>query len=787
MKWEAATKKWVLLAAVGVVVLVILGYLGLALAGKSDDTALAEARAALDAADLKHVEIGLNGRALRLGGEVENQDERLRAQVVVELLQEDPVRKRKVIDAMTIRVAPPPPNLVLSLRGGEIFISGELANGYEVGLLRDRLESLHWVERLVFQVRPGRVDEADWLPGYLGLLDDLASLRRVDAELVDGVLTFSGFVPDALTRAAILNRARVDCVGLRIEDDLRLGGTARPRPKPPSDEEIEGLIHNEGWRTPARRNDDPRSGRDRDDDRWSGGLDDDGRGGGTNPDDERSGRTSGSNELVPANWSPVQEPARTRTLSVLPADPRTAERRADPRATPPSERDLVRLQERVDDLVRDSVVFANSRTELTSSSRRTIDDLADVLRQEPKVMVLIEGHSDSRGNAQRNLNLSQRRAESVVDELVRSGVDRSRLMARGLGSERPIADNSTAAGRDRNRRVEVHLMLPGRTFASDSPSRASRTEDDRPRASAARGRTSRATAAPAAGPSLGPSRPSFLTLPQLRSLQTRTDDLVRGAVQFARYRTKLTLSSEEVVDDLADLLRDLPMVEVLVEGHSDSRGDSAQNLELSYLRARSVVQRLADAGIDPSLLTAEGFGSSRPIADNRTAAGRDRNRRIEVSLRADTVSERPTTRRDRSGAWPGPVSRPAESPTGPLNVRQLATLRERTSNLVRQTMLFRSGSAQLAAQSEQVIELLAGMLESAPNVDIRIEGRVSPSGNPLRDLELSQRRADVVAERLVNAGLDSNRIIATGLGSSLSDITTEDRDRSNEILLRVDR
>lgn len=81
---------------------------------------------------------------------------------------------------------------------------------------------------------------------------------------------------------------------------------------------------------------------------------------------------------------------------------------------------------------------------------------ADVMRRHPDLTVTIEGHTDNVGNDDLNMKLSQIRADSVKDYLVMEfGIDASRLNARGYGETRPVVDNGTEEGRQRNRRVEA--------------------------------------------------------------------------------------------------------------------------------------------------------------------------------------------------------------------------------------------------------------------------------------------------------------------------------------------
>lgn len=99
--------------------------------------------------------------------------------------------------------------------------------------------------------------------------------------------------------------------------------------------------------------------------------------------------------------------------------------------------------------------FASGQSQLRREARDNLQKVIDLINANPGTGVLIEGHTDSQGSANLNQVLSQRRAEAVRDALIQQGVDGSRLRAVGLGKDRPVADNGTAEGRARNRRVEV--------------------------------------------------------------------------------------------------------------------------------------------------------------------------------------------------------------------------------------------------------------------------------------------------------------------------------------------
>jgi OOP family OmpA-OmpF porin len=106
----------------------------------------------------------------------------------------------------------------------------------------------------------------------------------------------------------------------------------------------------------------------------------------------------------------------------------------------------------------DNVNFELNSATLTPSATATLRRVTDALRGEPNLRAEIAGHTDSSGSDDYNLSLSQQRAESVLRFLVEQGIDTRRLVARGYGEARPVADNSTAVGREFNRRVEFTVL-----------------------------------------------------------------------------------------------------------------------------------------------------------------------------------------------------------------------------------------------------------------------------------------------------------------------------------------
>lgn len=103
----------------------------------------------------------------------------------------------------------------------------------------------------------------------------------------------------------------------------------------------------------------------------------------------------------------------------------------------------------------DNLVFSTGSAEVSEGGEHRLQQLANILVQNPDQDVMIEGFTDSVGSEASNRALSQRRAEAIRDALVSMGVASSRIDVRGYGEAFPVADNDTAVGRQMNRRVEI--------------------------------------------------------------------------------------------------------------------------------------------------------------------------------------------------------------------------------------------------------------------------------------------------------------------------------------------
>ncbi|ORE88220.1 OmpA/MotB domain-containing protein [Oceanococcus atlanticus] len=104
------------------------------------------------------------------------------------------------------------------------------------------------------------------------------------------------------------------------------------------------------------------------------------------------------------------------------------------------------------------VNFDTDKAELTETSEALLSEVAQQLREHPSMQIEVAGHTDNQGRASYNLDLSERRAQTVRSYLIERGVESSRLSTRGFGETSPMTSNDDAAGRALNRRVELRIL-----------------------------------------------------------------------------------------------------------------------------------------------------------------------------------------------------------------------------------------------------------------------------------------------------------------------------------------
>lgn len=228
------------------------------------------------------------------------------------------------------------------------------------------------------------------------------------------------------------------------------------------------------------------------------------------------------------------------------------------------------------------IEFDIDRANVRPEYREQVAKVGNFMKKYPSTTAVIEGHTDNVGTYNHNMQLSQQRAEGVVNYLVDNfGIDRSRLTAKGYGFTRPVADNSTESGRQKNRRIEAIIDCA-------------------------------------------------FDVQQIKPSERLCMSLV---VDFDSGKAEVKPQYRDEISKVADYLKQYPSTTAVIEGHTDNVGSPEANMKLSQQRAENVVKYLVDNfGIDRSRLSAKGYGSTRRISYNNTAEGRQQNRRINAVI-----------------------------------------------------------------------------------------------------------------------------------------------------------
>ena len=228
------------------------------------------------------------------------------------------------------------------------------------------------------------------------------------------------------------------------------------------------------------------------------------------------------------------------------------------------------------------IEFDIDRALIRPEYRDEVAKVGDFMKKYPTTTAVIEGHTDNVGTYNHNMELSQRRAESVVNYLVENfGIDRSRLTAKGQGFTHPVADNATDEGRQKNRRIEAIIDCAFDVQQIEPPERL----------------------------------------------------CMSLVVDFDSGKADIKPVYRDEIAKVADYMKKYPTTTAVIEGHTDNVGDAENNMLLSQRRAENVVTYLVDTfGIDRSRLSAKGYGATRRISYNDTPEGRQANRRINAVI-----------------------------------------------------------------------------------------------------------------------------------------------------------
>ncbi len=365
-----------------------------------------------------------------------------------------------------------------------------------------------------------------------------------------------------------------------------------------------------------------------------------------------------------------------------------------------------------------SIQFAAGKADIVPESQGVIAAIADVLRGCPGADFEIGGHTDSQGSAAANERLSESRAQAVLTALRAENLPQVRLTARGFGADDPVADNSTDAGRAKNRRIEFTLVAPADLGVMEEPAETPEEPE--------------AAVAEEAGIDA-----------ETECVSAIADILGGTSIQFAAGSSELAPESAPVIAAIGEALGGCPDSRFEIGGYTDSQGSDSGNLRLSEARAQAVLAALGTGDRPLPGLTARGYGEADPVADNATAEGRAQNRRIVFAPMTPT---------------------PATAATPELD--DAACAAKIQAILAGTTIQFGAGSAEIAPESDVMVTTIAGALRQCPEVTMEIGGYTDSQGSDAGNLRLSQSRAEAVLAALRAPDLPLAGVVAHGYGEA---------------------
>lgn len=372
--------------------------------------------------------------------------------------------------------------------------------------------------------------------------------------------------------------------------------------------------------------------------------------------------------------------------------------------------------------------FGSNQSALDLTYRARLLKIADILQNNPNAEILIEGHTDDIGDAAVNMALSEHRAASVKQALLAFTPNAgSRVRTQGHGESVPLVSNKTESGRSRNRRVEISI----RGFYR-SPT-------------------------------------SYIALNRPYTMQ------------FAASQSGVSSRGKVILDDLGQYLKANPGVVAKLDGFTDTSGDSRENLLLSQQRADAIKKYLSEQfQISQERLRSRGFGEANPIASNQSRLGREKNRRVSITLSRLDAAPKYTPIKPA-----GKQRFRAKLSVGAANSSQNALLNKGMS------FTYPRRTTEISPEAKNKIDQIGALLSSTPDLKVVIEGHTDSSGVNFQDMAISKQRAERVRQYLSQSySVSENRMRVIGFGADLpvaGNDTEKGRRQNRRVSIRIDK
>lgn len=312
----------------------------------------------------------------------------------------------------------------------------------------------------------------------------------------------------------------------------------------------------------------------------------------------------------------------------------------------PAKIETVTDYKKVNDMLKNfasNIEFRTATAILTDRGEGALMVVGEMLKNYPDTRFLIEGHTDNDGTPENNMRLSKLRAKTVARYLTEfKGIPEVNMKVEWYGSSRPVSDNESNEGKQRNRRVEVKVLDAKLENMSKANSTSSTTAPKKTVAKPA------AATEPVKPVAPKPIVPNPVT-PETESLKLPSESIETGvdvpkktpqeeinenasSLTFKAGTDTLQRSGKRAISNIAIVLKDNPNIKLKIEAHTDNTKYSISNQELSEKMASVVKDLLVKQGIAADRITTEAFGDTKPKDTNDSEIGKKNNRRIELKV-----------------------------------------------------------------------------------------------------------------------------------------------------------
>jgi len=281
-----------------------------------------------------------------------------------------------------------------------------------------------------------------------------------------------------------------------------------------------------------------------------------------------------------------------------------------------------------------------------------------------------------------------------------------------------------------------------------------------------------------------------------------------GNIEFKTATAILTDRGEGALSVIGELMRQYPQSRFKIVGHTDNDGTNENNMRLSKLRAKTVGRYLSEfKGIPENSLVVEWYGEEQPVADNNTEAGRQRNRRVEITvidsklefMTKSSTSTIPTPEKKVETKKIDAIKPIETAPAKKEEPKVSEPVKEESSaepvktpqeelNEISTSLTFKLGTDSLTRFAKRGISKITTIMKANPNLKLKIESHTDNTKYAISNMDLSVNRANAIVQQLKAEGVDAARISSQGFGDTKPVDTNESeigKQKNRRIELKV--